>query len=235
MGVVSEFELIEALGKQLGCKTLGNFSMRAFEPEVLVLLSTEFVIKHQVFPLQYKDFMLAVAISDPHDRETTRKISSITGLQVMPVIAPKSEIINAISRHYLNTRITPDTSDGILVVDGSAIIATVVKMALVKEGFHVITATDGIDAVKLTTTQRPRLVITETQLPGLDGFSLLQFIKAHPLIANIPVIMLTTQASAEDEQTAFNAGFFDFIAKPVQPLRVTMRVKRALAITDRLQ
>ena len=42
---------------------------------------------------------------------------------------------------------------------------------------------------------------------------------------------MTSQASAEDEQAAFNAGFFDFIAKPVQPLRVVLRVKHALEIT----
>lgn len=231
MGVISEFELVEALGKQLGCKTIRHFSMHVFEPELLALLSTEFVMKHQVFPLQCQDFMLAVAISDPHDREKLSKIRSVTGLQLMPVLAPGSEISNAIIRHYLNTRINPAPSDAILVVDGSATIATVVQRALVKEGFLVITSTDGIDAVKLIMTQRPRLVITEALLPGLDGFSLLQTIKTIPLIAGTPVIVLTSQASAEDEQAAFNAGFFDFIAKPVQPLRVVLRVKHALEIT----
>lgn len=235
MGVISEFELIDALGKQLGFKTLNNFSMRSFEPDLLSLLSAEFVLKHLVFPLQHKDFMLAVAINNPSERETINKIASITGLGVVPVIAPQSEIINAISRHYLNIRINPDANDTILVVDGSAIVASVIQTVLVKEGFNVIISTDGIDAVRLTITQRPRLVITDAQLPGLDGFGLLHAIKVNPLIATIPVIMLTGQASSEDEKAAFHAGFFDFLTKPVQPLRVAMRVKRALEITGRMK
>ena len=65
-------------------------------------------------------------------------------------------------------------------------------------------------------------------MPRMDGFGLLRAIKAHPMTAGTPVIMLTSKASTEDEQKALEFGFSDFIPKPVQPLRVVSRVKHTL-------
>lgn len=234
MGVVSELELVEALGRQFAFKTVTDFSGRTFETGLLALFPTEFVMRRMVFPLQQKDRMLALAITDPFDQDTLEKVANITGLQVVPVIATRSELLVAISRHYLKTPVNPDAGDGILVADDSATIATVIQNSLVKEGFSVEIAKDGIGAAKQVLLQRPRLVITEAVLPGLDGYGLLRSIKSNPLTADIPVIMLSGRASAEDEKNAFEAGFFDVIAKPVQPVRVATRVKRALEITRRL-
>ena len=70
-------------------------------------------------------------------------------------------------------------------------------------------------------------------MPKLDGHGLLRAIRANPVIADIPVIMLTGRASSEEEQRALEAGFFDFIPKPVQPVRIITRVKRAIEITSK--
>ncbi len=235
MGVITETELVEALGRQFGFKTVADFSNRIYAPETLNLLPTEFVMKRIVFPLKHKDMMLAVAITDPFDGETTEMISRITGLQVVPVIATRKEILEAIARHYLNSPVNPDASDTILVVEDSPTVVMVVQAALVKEGFNVITAKDGIEALKMTLTHRPRLVITDAVMPRLDGHGLLRAIKANPITANIPVIMLTGRASTDEEQKALEAGFFDFIPKPIQPLRVVSRVKRALELSKKMK
>jgi CheY-like chemotaxis protein len=235
MGVITETELVEALGRQFGFKTVADFSNRTYSPETLNLLPTEFVMKRIVFPLKHKEMMLAVAITDPFDGETTEMISRITGLQVVPVIATRKEILEAIARHYLNAPVNPDASDTILVVEDSPTVAMVVQAALVKEGFNVIIAKDGIEALKMTLTHRPRLVITDAVMPRLDGHGLLRAIKANPLTANIPVIMLTGRASTDEEQKALEAGFFDFIPKPIQPVRVVSRVKRALELSKKMK
>jgi len=235
MGVITENELVDALGRQFGFKTVTDFSNRAYSPETLNLLPAEFVMKRIVFPLKHKDMMLAVAVTDPFDGETTEMISRITGLQVVPVIATRKEILEAIARHYLKAPVNPDASDTILVVEDSPTVIMVLQAALVKEGFNVIIAKDGIEALKMTLTHRPRLVLTDAVMPRLDGHGLLRAIKANPLTANIPVIMLTGRASTDEEQKALEAGFFDFIPKPIQPLRVVSRVKRALELSKKMK
>lgn len=235
MGVITEIELVNALGRQFGFKTLDNFSARSYAPELLNRLPAEFVMKRIVFPLKQQDLMLAVAITDPFDSETTEMIARITGLQVVPVIATRKEILDAIARHYLNSTFNPDASDTILVVEDSATIAMVLQAALEKEGYNVIVCKDGLEALKMTLTHRPQLVITDAQMPRMDGYSLLRSIKANALTANIPVIMLTGRASSNEEQKALEAGFFDFIPKPIQPVRVVSRVKRALEISKKMK
>lgn len=235
MGVITEHELVDALGRQFGFKTVVDFSNRSYAPEMLDLLPTEFVMKRIVFPLRHKDSMLAVAITDPFDGETTELIARITGLEVVPVIATRKEILEAIARHYLHAPVNPDASETILVVEDSPTVAMLVEASLNKAGYDVIIARDGIEALKLTLTHRPQLVITDAQMPRLDGHALLRAIKANPLTAAIPVIMLTGRASTDEEQKALEAGFFDFIPKPVQPLRVVSRVKRALELSKKIK
>ena len=232
MGVITEDELADALGRQFNFKTIKSFASMEFSEGLLNILPSEFVMKKVIFPLKQKDGMIAVAISDPFDSETTEMISRITGLNVVPVIATRREILAAISRHYLNAPIGQYSSgDTILVVEDSQTVATVVQAALVREGFIVILASDGLEALKAALTQRPRLIITDSQMPKLDGHGLLRAIKANPVTADIPVIMRTGRASTEEEQKALEAGFFDFIPKPVQPVRVISRVKRAIELT----
>jgi CheY-like chemotaxis protein len=235
MGVITEHELVDALGRQFGFKTVVNFCNRAYAPETLNLLPSEFVMKRLVFPLRHKDSMLAVAITDPFDGETTEMIARITGLEVVPVIATRKEILEAIARHYLNAPVNPDASETILVVEDSPTVAMLVEAALNKAGYNVILAKDGIEALRLTLTHRPQLVITDAQMPRLNGHGLLQAIKANPITATIPVIMLTGRASTDEEQKALEAGFFDFIPKPVQPQRVVSRVKRAIELTKQIK
>lgn len=235
MGVITENELVDALGRQFGFKTIADFSSRVYPAALLNMLPTEFVMKRVIFPLKHKDMMLAVAITDPFDGETTDMIARITGLQVVPVIATRKEILEAIARHYLNAPINPDAGDTILVVEDSPTVATLIQAALVKEGYNVIICKDGIEALKTTLTHRPQLVITDAQMPKLDGHGLLRAIKANALTASIPVIMLTGRATTDEEQKALAAGFFDFIPKPVQPLRVVSRVKRALELSKKMR
>ena len=87
----------------------------------------------------------------------------------------------------------------------------------------------------MTLTHRPQLAITDAQMPRLYGYGFLRAVEANPITAGIPVIMLTGRASTDEEQKALDAGFFDFIPKPVQPLRVVSRVKRALELSKKIK
>lgn len=233
MGVINEDELTEALSKQFNFKTIKNFAAHSYSQDLLDLLPSEFTMKKLVFPLKQKDSMLAVAINDPFDLETMEMLSQMTGCQIIPVLAARKEILEAISVHYLKSRSAG--GEAILVAEDSLPVATVIQMALIKEGYKVLLAADGLEALKLAMTERPKLIITDSMMPRMDGYGLLRAIKANLMTSEIPVIMLTSKASTEDEQKALEFGFSDFIPKPVQPLRVVSRVKHILEMTKKYQ
>lgn len=233
MGVITEDELAEALAKQFNFKTVKNFINHDFSRELLNLIPSDLAMKKLVFPLKHKDSMLAVAITDPFDLETMELLARITGFQVIPVISTRREILEAISRHYLKGSTTASGAPTILVIEDSTAIATVIQVALSKEGFNVLLAHDGLEGLQIAVSERPQLIITDSVMPRMDGFGLLRAIKANPMTSSIPMIMLTSKASTEDEQKALELGFIDFIPKPVQPVRVVSRVKHALELANK--
>lgn len=234
MGVITEDELTEALSKQFNFKTIKNFVNHSYDQELLDMLPADFAMKKLVFPLKKKDLMMAIAITDPFDLETMEMLSRITGLQVIPVLATRKEILEAISIHYLKSS-SSEGGEAILVAEDSLPVATLIQVSLAKEGYKVLLAADGLEALKIAMAERPKLIITDSVMPRMDGYGLLRAIKANPLTSEIPIIMLTSKASTEDEQKALEFGFSDFIPKPVQPIRLVSRVKHTLEIARRLR
>lgn len=233
MGVITEDELVDALSKQFNFKTIKDFVGHSYSKELLELLPSDFAMKKLVFPLKQKDTMLAVAITDPFDVETIEMLSRITGFQIVPVLTTRKEILEAISVHYLKS--SSKSGEAILVVEDSAPVATLIQITLVKAGYSVLLASDGLEGLKAAISERPQLIITDSVMPRMDGFGLLRAIKANPMTAEIPVIMLTSKASIEEEQKALEFGFSDFIPKPVQPLRVVSRVKHVLGMAKKFR
>lgn len=230
MGVINEEELIEALAKQFGFRTVANFAPHTFLWDVLGLVPEDMAIRKLVFPLKQKDSMLALATTDPFDNDTIDFLARKTGMKIIPVLATRKDIMAAVSQHYLGGKPVAGDKLKILVVDDSLAIATVIQTALMKEGYEVIIAHDGIDGLKMTFTELPDLIICDTVMPRLDGYGMKKAVHENPATAAIPIILLTSKASGEDEQKALEAGFLDFIPKPVQPIRVVSRVKRAFEI-----
>ena len=230
MGVISEEELIKALAVQFGFKTVTDFAAHAFTWDILRLVPEDLAVQKLVFPLKQKDGMLAIAITDPFDIETIDFLTLKTGLKIMPVLATRNDISNAISKHYLGGKTATSEKRKILVVDDSLAIATIIQTALIKEGYDVTLAQDGIEGLKMAITTLPDLIITDTVMPRMDGYSLKTALAGNPTTSSIPMILLTSKASGEDEQKALEAGFLDFISKPVQTIRVLSRVKRAFEL-----
>jgi CheY-like chemotaxis protein len=177
--------------------------------------------------------MLAVAITDPFDNDTLDYLAKKTGKRIVPVLAGRHDIQTAVSTFYLKANGTGSGKQKILVVDDSPSIATIIKVALEKEGYEVEIAGDGVEGLKLAIAGKPDLIICDSVMPRMDGFGLQRALKAHAATADIPLILLTSKASGEEEQRALDVGFLDFIAKPVQPIRVISRVKRAFELTQK--
>lgn len=91
-------------------------------------------------------------------------------------------------------------------------------------------ATHGHDALRRISEAQPDIVLLDAQMPGLSGFEVLDTIKADPVLAALPVIMVTSHAEADFEQAGLEKGAADFIAKPIHPAIVQARVRTQLRL-----
>ena len=105
----------------------------------------------------------------------------------------------------------------ILVVDDSASVRTVAGIALREAGYEVIEASNGQEGLSRLDGGRIHLVISDVNMPVLDGIGFLKQIKAHPTYRFTPVVMLTTEAGEDKKQEGRAAGAKAWIVKPFQP------------------
>ena len=115
----------------------------------------------------------------------------------------------------------------ILLVDDEPDILEFLQYNLEKEGFAVITAKDGEEAVLLL-KENPDLVILDIMMPKLDGYEVCKIIREDKNTAQLPVIFLTAKSSERDEIKGLEQGANDFIQKPISPLKLIARVKTNL-------
>jgi len=116
----------------------------------------------------------------------------------------------------------------VLVVDDEVNILQLLKYNLVKEGFQVIEATNGNDAIKLTGEKTPDLIILDKMLPEMDGFDVLRILKSNRQSASIPVIMLSARDEMLDKVLGLELGADDYITKPFSPRELVARIKAHL-------
>lgn len=96
-------------------------------------------------------------------------------------------------------------------------------------GFHVVTATNGSDALTLADQQRPDVVVTDLELPGLSGFDVARQLRANPATKDVPVIAVTGYSHVVNSDQARSAGFSRVIVKPCPPDVLLEEIRRVLA------
>jgi CheY-like chemotaxis protein len=121
----------------------------------------------------------------------------------------------------------------VLVVEDSHTIAAVVKYFLELEGFQVLLAEDGNSGLEVAKREQPDVIITDYNMPGMDGMTMVKALRAHGATRDIAVLMLTSEPDAEKETQAFEAGADDYVLKPVEPRRLAARVKSLLTRSQR--
>jgi len=117
----------------------------------------------------------------------------------------------------------------ILVVDDSRAILATMKEALASAGYDVLTADDGDRAIALIMSRKPDLIISDIQMPNLDGFFLCQLLKARPETRNIPFMFLTALDGVPKRLQGLEMGADDYIPKPFDRDEVVLRVRNLLA------
>ncbi|UBF28027.1 response regulator [Kovacikia minuta CCNUW1] len=103
---------------------------------------------------------------------------------------------------------------------------------LTAAGCQVIWMVDGSTAIKQIELLQPLLVITDIQLPGIDGFEIMQFLRQHPATQNTKILALTARALPEDKQRCLEAGANDYLAKPIQPYQLLDKVAALVSVEE---
>jgi type IV pilus assembly protein PilB len=121
-----------------------------------------------------------------------------------------------------------DEPDTILVVDDSRTIRDMSRFVLESEGYRVVQAEDGREGLETVFKEMPDLVLTDMEMPNMNGDELVQKVKKDPGMASIPVVVLTSREGEETEAGVLAHGADDFINKPIEPMTLTARVKKIL-------
>jgi CheY-like chemotaxis protein len=117
----------------------------------------------------------------------------------------------------------------LLLVDADPRSVRVLEVSLKKAGYSVTTATDGLDALAKIESLTPDLVLSDTRLPKLDGYTLVRRLKERPEWSGIPVVFLTSQKSIEDKIRGLELGVEDYLTKPIFVRELIARVNLLLA------
>lgn len=116
----------------------------------------------------------------------------------------------------------------ILIVDDELLIRNVIKEYLLNEGYKVLEAKDGFDALRVISDNKVDLIVLDIMMPKMDGFTCLSEIRKTK---NIPVIMLSARKEEIDKLNSFDLGVDDYVTKPFSPKELVARVKAHLKRT----
>ena len=116
----------------------------------------------------------------------------------------------------------------ILVVDDEIYIVHILDFSLGMEGYEVLTALDGEQAVEKARAERPDLIVLDIMMPKLDGYETCKILKAGDDTTNIPVILLSAKGRNVDQKIGFEVGADDYITKPFSPRKLVERINALL-------
>ena len=125
------------------------------------------------------------------------------------------------------TKGTP-VSSTIMTVDDSPSMRMLLKAALTDLGYKVLEAEDGVEALERLGGVEPDLLITDINMPRLDGFGLIEKVREQDRHRNLPILVLTTESSDEKKQRARSAGATGWIVKPFHPDKLAAAIRRVL-------
>lgn len=120
----------------------------------------------------------------------------------------------------------------ILTVDDEKHIVRLIQVNLERQGYEVVTANDGREALEKVDSERPDLVILDVMMPYMDGFEVLQNMKRNPSTRDIPVIMLTAKAQDADVFKGWQSGVDCYLTKPFNPMELISFVQRIFKSLD---
>jgi two-component system alkaline phosphatase synthesis response regulator PhoP len=122
----------------------------------------------------------------------------------------------------------------ILVVDDERDIASLIAYHLEREGFRVLQAYDGLQALELVKRERPNVLVLDLMLPHLSGLDVCRRLRKEPETARLPILMLTAKAEETDKVLGLELGGDDYLTKPFGPRELVARVKALIRRSEEL-
>ncbi len=117
----------------------------------------------------------------------------------------------------------------VLTVDDSRTMRDMLRMALAGAGYNVVEAVDGEHGLEVLSAHRPDVIITDINMPKLDGFGFIEAVRVDDDYRAIPILVLTTESDPSKKQRAREAGATGWIVKPFNPEKLVEAIRRVAA------
>lgn len=117
----------------------------------------------------------------------------------------------------------------VLVVEDSPTMRQLIVFALKRiRNFQIVEANDGVDGLKKLNAEKFDLILTDINMPIMDGLKLVSMIRNDPNYKTVPIVIITTEGASEDRDRALSLGANAYITKPIQTVQILDTVKRLL-------
>ncbi len=124
----------------------------------------------------------------------------------------------------------------ILLVEDSKVVQQMYRSKLVLERFNVLTADNGMEAIKILSQEKPDIILLDLMMPVMDGYKVLQIIKTDPKSADIPVLVFSARGQPEEVEKAMNLGAAGYIVKATtKPNEVVEQIRKVLSQKPKVQ
>lgn len=114
----------------------------------------------------------------------------------------------------------------ILVVDDDKTTRKMISLILKSKGYEVVTAENGIEALQKLGLERINLILTDMNMPYMDGIEFIKQVRATSDISDIPIVMITTEADEDEKRRAFESGVDDYLVKPTNAEQISESIKK---------
>jgi two-component system chemotaxis response regulator CheY len=117
----------------------------------------------------------------------------------------------------------------VLTVDDSRAMRDMLRHSLLAAGFRVLQAEDGLHGLEVLETERPDVIVTDINMPRMDGFGFIEAVRRDETRRSMPVLVLTTEVDIEKKNRARAAGATGWIVKPFDPIKLVEAIRRVAA------
>jgi chemosensory pili system protein ChpA (sensor histidine kinase/response regulator) len=140
-------------------------------------------------------------------------LATLYGTEAHALMLPASSA-QALATEVLASQPVETRAPLVMVVDDSLTVRRVTQRLLVREGYRVVTAKDGLDALERLSEERPAVLLSDIEMPRMDGFDLVRNVRADPKLASLPVVMITSRIAQKHRDYAGELGVDHYLGKP---------------------
>ncbi|MCE1253871.1 MAG: response regulator, partial [Anaerolineae bacterium] len=120
-------------------------------------------------------------------------------------------------------------SEKILIVDDDLETIRLIGMVLQRQGYQIITATNGNEAINLASREQPNLILLDLMMPDMDGYQVTRQLRENPRTSKIHILMFSAKGQVEDKITGYESGVDEYLTKPIHPAELVARIKSVLS------